>query len=69
MTWLFGPSLEDKELERRLRESERAEEEARTRHRAKAINSTIQADDAREAIEAMLQGLERRRQERASRHS
>jgi hypothetical protein len=49
MTWLFGPSLEDKELERRLRESERAEEEARTRHRAKAINSTIQADDASDA--------------------
>ena len=68
MAWLFPKTPEQAKLEERLRHAETVEIDALNNHRTTAIQSTIRADDAREAIEALLADMERRRKVREDRN-
>ena len=65
MGWLFGVTRRVEEAGERLRQAEEAENRALDRNRRTAIGNTLMADDTREAMDALLERIERRRSSHA----
>jgi hypothetical protein len=69
MNWWHSSHIRESQLNARNRQSEYELKRASASHTSAAIGATLKADDTREALEALLNRMERRRDDRGSHSS